>query len=128
LGGFIEQTYHIDKGIIKKAKDSLLGEESRPAPFFSFASVKSFNPLRIAFLTIFIFLLSGMILMSQGYFSSVQNTKNFIWGRIQDIYFQISGTIPLSASTLPLDEERVQDSAKNEPATDSDRISQEVSK
>jgi hypothetical protein len=54
--------------------------------------------------------------------------KNFIWGRIQDIYFQISGTTPLSASTLPLDKERVQDSAKNEPVKDSERASQEVSK
>ena len=28
LGGFVDQTYHIDKGIVKKAKKSLLGEET----------------------------------------------------------------------------------------------------
>src|SRR4030043_2257007 len=37
LGGFVEQTYHIDKEIIKKAKDSLLGEEEIPKPFYSFS-------------------------------------------------------------------------------------------
>jgi general secretion pathway protein A len=128
LGGFVEQTYHIDKGIIKKAKDSLLGEEESPKPFYSFSLPKSLPALRIVFLSIFVFLLAGMLLTNQGYFASFQNVKNFIWGRIQDIYFQISGTTPLSASTLPLDKEQVQDSAKNEPVKDSERASQEVSK
>jgi general secretion pathway protein A len=128
LGGFVEQTYHIDKGILKKAKDSLLGEEESPKPFYSFALLKSLTPLRIAFLTIFIFLLSGMILMSQGYFSSFKNAKNFIWGRIQDIYSQIPGTGPPSASTHPLDNERVQNPTKSEPAQDLEEPPQEVSK
>ena len=128
LGGFVEQTYHIDKGIIKKAKDSLLGEEESPKPFYSFSLTKNLPSFRIVLLSIFPFLLVGMLLTNQGYFASFQNVKNFIWGRIQDIYFQISSTTPLSASTLPLDEERVQDSAKNEPLKDSERASQEVSK
>jgi hypothetical protein len=69
-----------------------------------------------------------MILMNQGYFSSFQNAKSLVWGRIQDIYFQIPGTTPPSASSLPLDKERVQDSTKNETTKDSERASQEVSK
>jgi len=128
LGSFVEQTYHIDKGIIKKAMDSLLGEEQSPKPFYSFSLTKSLPSFRIVLLSIFAFLLVGMLLTNQGYFNSFQNTKNFIWGRIQDIYFRISGTTPLSASTLPLDEERVQESARNEPVKDSERASQEVSK
>jgi general secretion pathway protein A len=128
LGGFVEQTYHINRRIIKKAKDSLLGEEESPKPFYSFSLPKSLSPLRIAFLTIFIFLLSGMILMSQGYFSSFQNAKNFIGGRIQNIYLQIPSTTSPSASTISLDKEQVQDSPKNEPVKDSERASQEVSK
>jgi general secretion pathway protein A len=128
LGGFVEQTYHIDKGIIKKAKDSLLGEEESPNPFYSFSLTKNIPSFRIVLLSIFVFLLAGMLLTNQGYFASFQNAKNFIWERIQDIYFQISGTTTLSASTLPLDKERVQDSAKNEPVKDSERASQEVSK
>ena len=128
LGSFVEQTYHIDKGIIKKAMDSLLGEEQSPKPFYSFSLTKSLPSFRIVLLSIFAFLLVGMLLTNQGYFNSFQNTKNFIWGRIQDIYFQISGTTPLSASTLLLDEERVQESARNEPVKDSERASQEVSK
>jgi len=128
LGGFVEQTYHINKRMIKKAKDSLLGEEESPKPFYSFSLPKSLPPLRIALLTIFLFLLAGMILINQSYFSSFQNAKNLVWGRIQDIYSQIPGTTPPSASSLPLDKERVQDSPKNEPVKDSERASQEVSK
>ena len=128
LGGFVEQTYQIDKGIIKKAKDSLLGEEESPKPFLSFALPRSLTPLRIALLTIFVFLLAGMILTNQAYFSSFQNTKNFIWGRIQDIYSQVSGTPSPSTSTIPLDKEPVQDSMKNETTKDSERAYKEVSK
>jgi len=128
LGGFVEQTYHINTKIIKKAKDSLLGEEESPKPFYSFSLPKSLPPLRIAFLTIFILLLSGMILMSQGYFSSFQNAKNFIGGRIQAIYSQIPSTTPSSVSAISLDKERVQIPTKNETTKDSERASQEVSK
>jgi hypothetical protein len=128
LGGFVEQTYHINKRMIKKAKDSLLGEEESPKPFYSFSLPKSLPPLRIALLTIFLFLLAGMILINQGYFSSFQNAKNLVWGRIQAIYSQIPSTTPSSVSAISLDKERVQIPTKNEPATDSDRTSQEVSK
>jgi len=128
LGGFVEQTYHVDREIIKRARESLLGEEESPKSFYSFSLTKNLPSFRIVLLSIFVFLLAGMLLTNQGYFASFQNAKNFIWGRIQDIYFQISGTTPLSASTLPLGEERVQDSAKNEPVKDSERASQEVSK
>jgi general secretion pathway protein A len=128
LGGFVEQTYHIDKGIIKKAKDSLSGEEQSPKPFYSFSLTKSLPSFRIVLLGIFAFLLVGMLLTNQGYFNSFQNTKNFIWGRIQNIYSQIPGITSPSASTLPLDGERVQDFMKNELAKDSERASREVSK
>ena len=128
LGGFVEQTYHIDKGIIKKAKNSLLGEEEAPKPFYSFALLKSLTPLRTAFLTIFIFLLSGMILMSQGYFSAFKNAKNFIWDRIPSVYSQIFGTPSPSASTLQLNKEQAQNFMKNISAKDLEKESQEVSK
>jgi general secretion pathway protein A len=128
LGGFVEQTYHIDKGIIKKAKDSLSGEEQSPKPFYSFSLTKSLPSFRIVLLGIFAFLLVGMLLTNQGYFNSFQNTKNFIWGRIQNIYSQIPGITSPSALTLPLDGERVQDFMKNELAKDLERASREVSR
>jgi general secretion pathway protein A len=128
LAGFIQQTYSIEKEIIKLAKDSLLGEEEGPKPFYSFALPRSLTSLRIPFLTLFIFLMAGMILTSQSHFSSLQNAKNFIWGRIQDIYFQIPGSTLPSVSALPLDKERFQNSTQNEPPENSERASQEVSK
>jgi general secretion pathway protein A len=128
LGGFVEQYFHIDKGIIKKAKNSLLGEEEAPKPFYVCALPKSLIPLRIALWTIFIFLLASIFLMNQGYFSSVQNAKNFIWDRIPNVYSQIFDTPPSSASTLRWNKEQVQTSMENITAKDLEKVSQGVSK
>ncbi len=114
LGGFVEQTYQIDRGIIKKAQDSLLGEETNSKPFYSWSLPKTLIPLRIALWTILVFLLASLILMNQNYFFSFLNAKHFFWGRTQ--------------SAIPLDKEWVQDSGKNGPAKDLGGASQEVSK
>jgi general secretion pathway protein A len=126
LGGFVEQTYHINRTIIRKAKDSILGQEQTLKPFYSFSLPQRLTLLRFALLTIF-FLLAGIILTSQSHLPSFQNAKNFIWGRIQDIYLQIPGTSPPSVSAFPLDKEPIQSSTKNEPGLDSEKASQEVS-
>lgn len=128
LGGFVEQNFHIDKETIQKAKNSLLGEEEVPKPFYVRALPKSLIPLQIALWTIFIFLLAGVILMNQGYFSSVQNAKNFMRERIQGIYTLIPGTPAPSASAIPLDKKQVDDSTKIEPTKDPEKVSQEGSK
>jgi general secretion pathway protein A len=127
LGGFVEQTHHIEKEIIKKAKDSLLGEEiPRPSHFFSLS--QRLTLLRFSLLTTFIFLLTAIALINQNYFSPVQNAKNFIWGRIQDIPLQVPGIISPSVSAFPLKKEPVQHSTKSETEKDSEEASQEVSK
>jgi general secretion pathway protein A len=127
LGGFIEQTHYIDKEIIKMAKDSLLGEEGSPRPSFSFSLPKSLTSLRIPFLTIFVFLLAGMILSSRGYFSSLQNAKTFICGRIQYIFYQMPGPIPPSFAAFPLDKSEAKYSSKSELTGNSEGTFQEVS-
>jgi general secretion pathway protein A len=126
LGGFVEQTHHIEKEIIKKAKNSLLGEETpRPSHFFSLS--QRLTLLRFALLTTFIFLLTAIAIINQNYFSPVQNAKNFIWGRIQDIPLQVPGIISPSVSAFPLKKEPVQHSTKSETEKDSEEASQEVS-
>jgi len=128
LAGFIQQTHYFDKGIVKLAKDSLLGEEESVKPYYSFALPRSLSSLRIPFFTLFILLLAGMIFAAEGRFSSFQYAKNFIWGRVQGIYSQIQGLTPPSVSALPLDKERFQNLTKNEPLENSERASQEVPK
>jgi len=128
LGGFVEQNFHIDKEIIQKAKNSLLGEEEAPKPFYSYTLSKKLIPLRIALWTISIFLLMSLILMNQSYLSLLQNAKNFIWDRIPNAYSQILGTPSPSASTLLLNKEQVQNFIKNISAKDLEMESQEVSK
>jgi hypothetical protein len=127
LGGFIEQTHYIDKGIIKMAKDSLLGEEGSPRPSYFFSLPKSLTSLRIPFLTVFIFLFAGMILSSQGHFSLLQNAKTFVWGRIQYIFSQTPGPIPPSFAAFPLDKSETKNSSKGELTGNLEGASQEVS-
>ena len=127
LGGFTEQTHYIDKDIVKMAKDSLLGEEKSSKPFYSFTLPKSLTSLRIPFLTIFTFLLAGMILSSRGYFSSLQNAKTFVRERIQYIFFKMPGPIPPSVAAFPLDKSEAKYSSKSALVGNSEGASQEVS-
>jgi len=109
LSGFAHETHHINKGIVKEAKKSLLGEEAGCAPSHSWG-LKPLTALRIALLTIFLILFAGLILSNQSPFFSFEKAKNFVGQRIQGIYLQISGTKHQSVSTIPLDEKRLQNS------------------
>ena len=126
LAGFIQQTYYLDKEMIKLAKDSLLGEEESSKPYHSFVLSRNLAPFRIPFFTLFILLLVGLILARQGPFSSFQNAKNLIWRKVQSACSQIPGSIPPSVSALPLDIRRLENPVKNEPRENS-RPSQEGS-
>jgi len=126
LGGLVEQTHHIEKGIIKKAKDSLLGQEA-PRPSHLFSLPQRLTLLRFALLTTFIFLLRAIAVINQNFFSPVQNAKNFIEGKIQDIYPQVPGTLSPSVSAFPLNKEPVQHLTENEAEKDSEKAPQEVS-
>ena len=103
LGGFVEQEHQIDKKIIHKARESLLGEEegtpSRYAFFF-----KPFSSLWILFSLILLFVLVAAIVMSQSD-SSFLTPRNFLWGKIQDIYSQNSDAADQPVSTIPLGKE-----------------------
>jgi hypothetical protein len=109
------------------AKDSLLGEEGSSKPFYSFTLPKSLTSLRMPFLGIFVFLLAGVILLNQGYLSSLQNAKTFVRGRIQYIFSQMPGPIPPSVAAFPLDKGKAKYSSKNEITRNSEGASQEVS-
>jgi general secretion pathway protein A len=110
LGGFVDQTRHIDKRIVKKAKRSLLGEEARGAPSRAWALLRFFTPLRIVLLTISL-LFVGMILMSQSHFLSPQ-TK-----RMEGVHPQISRTADQSIPAALRDKEWLQNFQK-EPSRD----------
>jgi general secretion pathway protein A len=133
LRGFVEETFHIDNGIIKKARDSLLGEEESPKLFYSFAFPKSLTSLRMALLAIFLFLLAGLILSNQNFMPSFQNAKHFLNERIQEVYGQVASIIRPPASAIPLNNESAQDSldqraSESEPMKGPENTSQEVSK
>jgi hypothetical protein len=106
LGGFIDQTYHINKRIVKKAEKSLSGEESVIPRSRAFASLKFFTPLRILLL-IFSFFFAAVILSNQSHLFSFQTVKNFLGQRIRETYSQISGTnkqtgLPLRPGQSPI--------------------------
>jgi len=83
LGGFVKQTFHIDKHIIKKAEKSLLGHEGGKATPPFFVLLRRSLPWHISLLLISFSLLAGTLL-------SNQTIKNLIWHKMQSIYLQIS--------------------------------------
>jgi general secretion pathway protein A len=75
LGGFVDQTNHIDGRIVKKAKKSLLGEESASTPSRALVLLSFITPLRI-FLVITLFLVASMTLSSQTQFHPAHIQKS----------------------------------------------------
>ena len=133
LRGFVEGTFHIDNGIIKKAKDSLLGKEEAPKPFYSFPFSRSLASLRMALLAILLFLLAGLILTNQSSIPSFQNTKHFLNERIQEVYGQVARIIRPPVSATPLNKEGAQNAldqgtSQSEPLKDLEKTPQEVLK
>lgn len=104
LGGFVDQTYHIDKGIVKKAKKSLLGEEETAAPSHPSALMKRFSSLLIGLMMIFV------TPLSQSHSSSRQTAEPFIPWRSADAFRKISCVRRESILTILRDQDRVQDS------------------
>ncbi|MCJ7494967.1 MAG: AAA family ATPase [Deltaproteobacteria bacterium] len=84
LAGFVEQTYHIHKGTVKKAEKSLSGREVDTTFTNLWAFLCRSIPLPMALLTIF-FSLSASIMLSS------PKAKDFIWAKVQGVYWQISG-------------------------------------
>ncbi len=105
LGGYIDQTHHIDKGIIKKAKKSLLGEETTSTSSQILALLRLFTPKHI-FLFLVFFLVAGMILSNQGHFSSLQVANKFIGEKIRHINLQIYEIRKQAILTIPLEKEQ----------------------
>jgi general secretion pathway protein A len=87
LGGFVDQTDHINKRIVKKARASLLGNEVRqPSSRFSPFLARAIS-WRIALLVISLLLLAGITLKGL----PTQTAKNLFTEKIHGIYLQISG-------------------------------------
>jgi hypothetical protein len=109
------------------AKDSLLGKEERSKPFYSFTLPKSLASFRFPFLSIFVFLAAAVILLSQGYFFSLQNAKTFIREKIQYVFSQMPGPIPPSVEASPLNKSEIKYSSKSALSKKLEGASQEVS-
>lgn len=83
LGGFVDQTYHIDKRIVEKARRSLVREEPRGGLSLRLLSfLRRPIPFHLGLLIILFVLFSAVFLPTQ-------TTKNFIWGKIQKVYVQL---------------------------------------
>ena len=106
LGGFVEQTYDVDRAIIKKARESLFGKQESPRPFYSFSLSRSLPSFRMVLFTIFVFLWVGVVLTNGGHLASLQRAREVV----------------LSAPALPLHQEPTLHAS----AGNSERISQEV--
>jgi general secretion pathway protein A len=84
LGGFIDQTYHLDKKIIQKAEKSLRGEEKWDGSFWGFGW-----PIRLARWWLALLMISLFFLVSVGLWNtplySWEMGKNFLGGKMRNI-------------------------------------------
>lgn len=91
IGGFVDETFHIDKGLVKKAIKDLGGKEVMTPVRLSFAWSRYFPPLRIFLLTILCLLLAGMFLLHYAPSSYLHGTRNLIHDQFEKIYLKVAG-------------------------------------
>ena len=104
LGGFVDQTYQIDRGIVKKARKSLLGEEETAPPSHPLALMKRFTSLLTGFMMIFI------PILSQSYPFSFLTAKTDVTARNPNTSSRIVCATRESISTILRGQDRLQDS------------------
>jgi general secretion pathway protein A len=103
LGGFVEQEHQIDKKIIQKARESLLGEEEGTPSRYEFL-FRPLSSLGIFLSLMLLFALVAAIVLSQSD-SSFLTPRSFLRGKIQGINSQIAGATNEAVSTIPLGKE-----------------------
>lgn len=103
LAGFVEETFQIDKEIIKRAKACLLGEEKVAGKVSNFP--KWLTPLRTALLIVLFLLL---IIFGMTRYDEFPSFRNMILATIEEVYGQISDETNSSNLTHPVNYKRVQ--------------------
>jgi general secretion pathway protein A len=103
IGGFVDETYHIDKGVVRKAIKDLGGKEVMTPTYPSLVWSRYFPPLRIFLLIILCLLLTGMILLNFDPPPSLQGTRNLIHNQFEKIYLKMAGKTPPFPITNPSD-------------------------
>ncbi len=92
IAGFVEDTFQIDKGLVKKAIKDLGGRDVMTPTRPSFAWAEYFPPLRIFLLSLLCLLLAGMIFLNHTPPSYLQEPRKFIHDQFEKIYLKWSGT------------------------------------
>jgi general secretion pathway protein A len=90
IGGFVDETFQIDKRLVKKAIKDLGGKEVMTPAHPSFAWSEYFPPLRILLLSILCLLLAGTILLAYAPSSYLPGTRNFIHDQFEKIYLRVT--------------------------------------
>lgn len=101
IGGFVDETFHIDKGVVRKAIKDIGGKEVLTSAHPAFAWSRYFPPLRIFLLTILCLLLAGMFLLHYAPSSYLQGTRNLIHDQFEKVYVILSGETKPSPMANP---------------------------
>jgi len=128
LGGFVDETYHIEKGVVLKAKKELGDEESSPSAFWITSLLKQLTPLRVSLLLFLILLLGWMVMLNHDRSPSLQGVHNLIQEQFEKVYTRIANISRPSVTPAPSIRKIEQDSQKNEISSESTRISLEGAK
>jgi general secretion pathway protein A len=128
LGGFVDETNHIDKEIVLKAKKDLGGETATTSAFRFPPFLKQLTPLRLSLLIVLILLLAGMLLLNYDRSDSLRGARNLIHEQFEKVYLRVSN--PPSSSITPISSGKKieRDSQQKDSSSESQRISPEGSK
>lgn len=91
IGGFVDDTFQIDKGLVRKAIKDLGEKEAMTPNYPSPAWARHFPPLRIFLLTVLCLLLAGMIFLNDAPPSYLQGTRNLIHDQFEKVYLKLAG-------------------------------------
>ncbi len=108
LAGFVEETFKIDKKIVKKAKASILGEE-KVEESVSYLP-KWITPLRATLLIVLFFLLIFFGIIR---YNDLSSFRNIILAKVQEAYGQISSEIKSPNLTHLVNPQKVQEGQEN---------------
>jgi len=124
IGGFVDDTFHIDKGGVSKAIKDLGGKEVMTPTNPSLSWSRYFPPLRIFLLITLCLLLTGMFLPNHSQYPSLLRIRNIIVDEAEALYLRVSNE-RYSSSMIPLIREKKQEPLRSEPSNDAVRTSLE---
>lgn len=94
LGGFVDETFHIDKGQVKRAIEDLEGKDESLSDPHPSAWARHFPPIRIFLLSLLGLLLTGLLILNYAPASYFQETRALLHDQFEKFFAKWAGGTP----------------------------------